>query len=117
MPSFSRNKPDTSSSGDLFGMVSNLFNTTQSNPTTDVDDIINNVHSKINLVPTEENMMETLTVTEDIPNELYYKLYPIYDSNIHDEKKEVIDEANKIYDVESVIPSIYLASELSRNKL
>ena len=65
MPSFSRNKPDTSSSGDLFGMVSNLFNTTQSNPTTDVDDIINNVHSKINLVPTEENMMETLTVTED----------------------------------------------------
>ena len=34
-----------------------------------------------------------------------------------DEKKEVIDEANKIYDVEKVIPSIYLASELSRNKL
>ena len=65
MPSFSRNKPDTSSGGDLFGMVSNLFNTTQSNPTTDVDDIINNVHSKINLVPTEDNMMETLTVTED----------------------------------------------------
>jgi len=65
MPSFSRNKPDASSGGDLFGMVSNLFNTTQSNPTTDVDDIINNVHSKINLVPTEDNMMETLTVTED----------------------------------------------------
>ena len=65
MPSFSRNKPDTSSGGDLFGMVSNLFNTTQSNPTTDIDDIINNVHSKINLVPTEDNMMETLTVTED----------------------------------------------------
>lgn len=65
MPSFSRNKQDTSSGGDLFGMVSNLFNTTQSNPTTDVDDIINNVHSKINLVPTEDNMMETLTVTED----------------------------------------------------
>ncbi len=34
-----------------------------------------------------------------------------------EEKKEVIDEANKIYDVEKVIPSIYLASELSRNKL
>ncbi len=34
-----------------------------------------------------------------------------------EEKKEVINEANKIYDVESVIPSIYLASELSRNKL
>jgi hypothetical protein len=64
MPSSSRNKPDASSGGDLFGMVSNLFNT-QNNPTTDVDDIINNVHSKINLVPTEDNMMETLTVTED----------------------------------------------------
>jgi osmotically-inducible protein OsmY len=34
-----------------------------------------------------------------------------------DEKKEVIDEANKIFDVESVIPSIYLVSELSRFKL
>ena len=34
-----------------------------------------------------------------------------------EEKKEVIDEANKIYDVEEVIPSIYLASELSRTKL
>ena len=33
-----------------------------------------------------------------------------------DEKKEVINEANKIYDVEKVIPSIYLASELSRTK-
>ena len=34
-----------------------------------------------------------------------------------EEKKEVIDEANKIYDVEKVIPSIYLASELSRTKV
>jgi len=34
-----------------------------------------------------------------------------------DEKKEVINEANKIYDVEGVIPSIYLATELSRSKL
>ena len=33
------------------------------------------------------------------------------------EKKEVLSEANKIYDVEKVIPSIYLATELSRNKL
>ena len=33
-----------------------------------------------------------------------------------EEKKEVINEANKIYDVEEVIPSIYLASELSRTK-
>ena len=34
-----------------------------------------------------------------------------------EEKKMVIDEANKIYDVEEVIPSIYLASELSRTKV
>ena len=33
-----------------------------------------------------------------------------------EEKKEVIDEANKIYDVKEVIPTIYLVSELSRNK-
>ena len=34
-----------------------------------------------------------------------------------EEKEEVIKEANKIYDVQEVIPSIYLASELSRTKL
>ena len=34
-----------------------------------------------------------------------------------EEKKEVINEANKIYDVKDVIPSIYLVSELSRNKI
>ena len=34
-----------------------------------------------------------------------------------EEKKEVIKEANKIYDVKKIIPSIYFASELSRNKL
>ena len=34
-----------------------------------------------------------------------------------DEKKEVINEANKIYDVKEVFPSIYLATELSRTKL
>ena len=33
-----------------------------------------------------------------------------------EEKVEVIKEANKIYDVEKVIPSIYLVSDLSRNK-
>ena len=35
----------------------------------------------------------------------------------NDEKKEVLSEAEKIYDVEKVIPSIYLATELSRNKI
>ena len=34
-----------------------------------------------------------------------------------EEKKEVINEANKIYDVEEIIPSIYLATELSRSKI
>ena len=34
-----------------------------------------------------------------------------------DEKKEVMNEANKIYDVETIFPSIYLATELSRNNL
>ena len=34
-----------------------------------------------------------------------------------DEKKEVINEAKKIYDVKEVIPTIYLVSELSRNKI
>jgi len=35
----------------------------------------------------------------------------------NDEKKEVLSEAEKIYDVEKVIPSIYLVTELSRNKI
>mgnify|MGYP005730434777 CR=1 FL=1 len=34
-----------------------------------------------------------------------------------DEKHQVIDEASKIYDVKEIYPSIYLATELSRNKL
>ena len=34
-----------------------------------------------------------------------------------EEKDEVINEANQIYDIKEVFPSIYLASELSRNKL
>ena len=34
-----------------------------------------------------------------------------------EEKDEVINEANQIYDVSEIFPSIYLASELSRNKL
>ena len=34
-----------------------------------------------------------------------------------EEKKGVMDEANKIYDVDKVIPSIYLATELSRTKI
>jgi osmotically-inducible protein OsmY len=33
------------------------------------------------------------------------------------EKKEVIAEAKNIYDVDEVVPTIYLVSELSRNKI
>jgi len=35
----------------------------------------------------------------------------------NEEKKEVIAEAKKIYDVDDVVPTIYLVSELSRNKI
>ena len=34
-----------------------------------------------------------------------------------EEKEEVINEAKKIYDVNDIYPSIYLATDLSRNKL
>ena len=34
-----------------------------------------------------------------------------------EERAEVVNEANKIYDVEEIFPSIYLATELSRNKI
>lgn len=34
-----------------------------------------------------------------------------------EERTEVVNEANKIYDVEEIFPSIYLATELSRNKI
>ena len=33
------------------------------------------------------------------------------------ERREVINEANKIYDVQEIFPSIYLATQLSRKKL
>ena len=67
MPSRNNNN-NLGSGGDIFGMVSNLFNNnnTKSTPNNDIDDIINNVHSKINLdLNAEDNLMETLTVTED----------------------------------------------------
>jgi len=52
--------------GDIFGMVSSLFNNNNNNNmNNDIDNIINNVHSKINIDPQMDDMMETLTVTED----------------------------------------------------
>ena len=41
----------------------------------------------------------------------------IFGIAMDEEEKEVINEANKIFDVDEVIPSIYLANELSRTKL
>jgi len=66
MPSRNNNNNNLGGGGDIFGMVSNLFNNSKSTPNNDIDDIINNVHSKINLdLNAEDNLMETLTVTED----------------------------------------------------
>ena len=45
------------------------------------------------------------------------KIYIFGIAEDNKEKKEVIAEANKIYDVDQVIPTIYLVSELSRNKI
>ena len=45
------------------------------------------------------------------------KVYIFGIAENNEEKKEVIAEANKIYDVDIVIPTIYLVSELSRNKI
>ncbi|MDB9760827.1 BON domain-containing protein [Pelagibacteraceae bacterium] len=44
------------------------------------------------------------------------KVYIFGIATNEDEKKEVINEAEKIYDVMSIVPTIYLVSELSRNK-
>ena len=45
------------------------------------------------------------------------KIYIFVIAMNDDERKIVLDEAEKIYDVEEVIPTIYLVSELSRNKI
>jgi osmotically-inducible protein OsmY len=45
------------------------------------------------------------------------KIYIFGIAKDNEEKEEVIAEANKIYDVDIVIPTIYLVSELSRNKI
>ena len=45
------------------------------------------------------------------------KIYIFGISLTEEEKKLVIQVANEIYDVEKIIPTIYLVSELSRNKI
>tara|TARA_B100001057_G_scaffold494734_1_gene591940 strand:- start:1084 stop:1677 length:594 start_codon:yes stop_codon:yes gene_type:complete len=45
------------------------------------------------------------------------KIYIFGIAMTNKEKKEVLREANEIYDVKEIIPSIYLVSELSRNKI
>ena len=48
---------------------------------------------------------------------LFENIYIFWIAMDKEEKDEVINEANQIYDVNEIFPSIYLASELSRNKL
>ena len=45
------------------------------------------------------------------------KIYIFGISMDDEERKQVVEEANKIYGVKKVIPTIYLVSELSRNKI
>ena len=45
------------------------------------------------------------------------KIYIFGIAKDDEEKKEVIKEAEKIYDVKEIVPTIYLVSELSRNKI
>ncbi len=45
------------------------------------------------------------------------KIYIFGIAESDDEKREVINEAEKIYDVIKIVPTIYLVSELSRNKI
>ena len=60
-PQQTRN-PAPTQENDIFGMVSSLFN---SSPQDDVDNVINNVHSQININPMNNNDIETLTVTDE----------------------------------------------------
>lgn len=48
---------------------------------------------------------------------IHQNIYIFGISMTNEEKKEVLIEANKIYDVKKVIPTIYLVQDLSRNKL
>ena len=45
------------------------------------------------------------------------KIYIFGIAENDEEKNEVISEANEIYDVDEIIPAIYLVSELSRNRI
>ena len=48
---------------------------------------------------------------------IHQNIYIFGISMSNEEKKEVLIEANKIYDVKKVTPTIYLVQDLSRNKL
>jgi osmotically-inducible protein OsmY len=45
------------------------------------------------------------------------KIYIFGISFDEEERKEVLEEANKIYGVKDIVPTIYLVSDLSRNKI
>jgi len=75
--------------GDIFSMVSGLFsNNSVNTKSNDIDNIINNVHSQINIDPQSiDNMMETLTVTDD---EITSLIEETIDINLNPKKKKYI---------------------------
>ena len=70
LPQTTRN-PIQSQENDIFGMVSSMFN---SSPQDQVDNIINNVHSQININPTNgtgiDDKLETMTMTDEEINSI-----------------------------------------------
>ena len=84
----------------------------QSNFKSTAKDILITSQLRTSLIFNESTKSGNYTL-ETINKKVY--IFGIAENN--EEKKEVIAEANKIYDVDVVIPTIYLVSELSRNKI
>lgn len=62
---FTRPEVKQTGSDDIFSMVSGLFGSMNNEPgINEVDSIINNVHNNISVVPTDDNMMETMTISD-----------------------------------------------------
>ena len=84
----------------------------QSNFKSTAKDILITTQLRTALIFNKETKSGNYTL-ETINKKIY--IFGIAENN--KEKKAVIDEANKIFDVSEVIPTIYLVSELSRNKI
>ena len=83
----------------------------QSNFKSTAKDILITTQLRTALIFNKETKSGNYTL-ETINKKIY--IFGIAEDN--EEKKEVMVEANKIYDVKKIIPTIYLVSELSRNK-